>query len=815
MNFKRVFTLVPRMRFLIRPPFTYKLPVGVTTSLRRPLSTSTTRFDYVSPKDNGNNHGHSRATITSRSQISSARRIVVKVGSAVLTREDNCGLALGRVASLVEQVATLQNSGREIIMVSSGAVAFGKQKLVQELVMSMSMRQTLHSKDHQVHGSKVVLEPRAAAAVGQSGLMSLYEAMFAQYGVRIAQVLVTKADFADAYTRKHLFQTMSELLALNIVPIVNTNDAVAALQVYDALEGDITVNDNDSLAALLSAEVQAELMVLMSDVDGVFTGPPGLEGSRLLHTYCPNLMQGGVKFGTKSSVGLGGMQSKVSAATWALNNGIAVVICNGSREGALNKIIDGKRLGTLFTTHVHGTRSPENLAELAKEGGRQLANLEGAQRSQMIKSIGELLISRKDDIMIANNRDLENAEKEKLGSAEFDRLKLTDAKITSLAVGLEQMARDSEDILGRTVKRTLLANGLELQQVTVPIGLLMVIFEARPDCLPQIAALSIASGNGLVLKGGSEAINTNNCLMSIVSEALLAHGVQNAIQMVVSREDANEIIGLGMVDLIIPRGSSSLVKSVTAHAQGVPVLGHAEGICHIYVDTDANLDKALHIVKDAKCSYPAACNAVETILIHRQLLTKGNFFGRLCDVLKSNDVEIYSGPNLSKELTFGPPIAKTLRAEYGRLACTVEIVSDVIGAIDHINSFGSSHTEAIITENERVAKEFLKRIDSACVFHNASTRFADGYRFGLGAEVGISTGRIHARGPVGVEGLLTTKWILRGQGDAASDFGPGGKAFEHLSLPLDNKIPAVSYNSQSQADFESFPEEVEQSQQAI
>lgn len=773
-----------------------KLAPSVTRAFRRSFACSSSRLDYISPKGgNGSGYGGGKLTLSSRSQLASAKRIVVKVGSAVLTRQDNCGLALGRVASLIEQVATLQNTGRELIMVTSGAVAFGKQKLAQELLMSMSMRQTLHSKDNShVHGSKVMLEARAAAAVGQSGLMSLYEAMFAQYGVRIAQVLVTKSDFTDDYTRKHLFQTMSELLALNIVPIVNTNDAVAApAQVYDALEGDITVNDNDSLAALLSAEIQADLMVLMSDVEGVYTGPPGLDGSRLMHTYCPNINSAGMRYGAKSSVGSGGMQSKVSAATWAINNGIAVVICNGSKEGELTSVINGRRTGTLFTTHAHGTRTPENIAELAQDGGRQLVNLTGEQRSSIIRNIGELLIDRKADILSANQRDLDNADKEKLSSAETDRLKLTDAKIISLADGLKQIAEDSVNIVGKIVKKTMLASGLELQQVTVPIGLLLVIFEARPDCLPQIASLAIASANGLVLKGGSEAVNTNNALMSIVTEALLAHGVQNAIQMVTSREDTGEIISLGMVDLIIPRGSSALVKSVTAHAQGVPVLGHAEGICHVYVDTDADLDKALHIVKDAKCGYPAACNAAETILIHRQLLSKGNFFARLCDTLKSENVEIFSGPTLSKELTFGPPLAKSLRTEYGKLACTIEIVSDCLGAIEHINTFGSSHTDAIVTENEKVAKEFLKRVDSACVFHNASTRFADGYRFGLGAEVGISTGRIHARGPVGVEGLLTTKWLLRGQGQAASDYGsgPGLKPYEHVSLPLFNDSAAT------------------------
>uniref|UniRef100_A0A1B0FQZ3 Delta-1-pyrroline-5-carboxylate synthase n=1 Tax=Glossina morsitans morsitans TaxID=37546 RepID=A0A1B0FQZ3_GLOMM len=714
-----------------------------------------------------------KPTFSERSQLKYARRLVVKLGSAVITREDNHGLALGRLASIVEQVAECHLEGREVMMVTSGAVAFGKQKLAQELLMSLSMH------------------PRAAAAVGQSGLMSLYDAMFAQYGVKIAQVLVTKPDFYNEETRTNLFATLSELISLNIVPIINTNDAVSPpmfLKDDDIPPGTkkgIPIKDNDSLSAMLSAEVQADLLILMSDVDGIYNKPPWEDGAKLMHTYTTNDSRS-IQFGQKSKVGTGGMDSKVKAATWALDRGVSVVICNGMQEKAIKTIIGGRKVGTFFTESTDGFTTPvEELAESAREGSRQLQTLTPEQRASAVHTLADLLVSKEQFILEANAKDLSDAQRNGLAKPLLSRLSLSTGKLKNLSVGLKQIADSSHKNVGRVLRRTRLAENLDLTQVTVPIGVLLVIFESRPDSLPQVASLAIASGNGLLLKGGKEAANSNKALMELVKESLTTVGAEKAVSLVSTREEISDLLSMDdHIDLIIPRGSSDLVRSIQQQSLHIPVLGHAEGVCHVFIDKDADIQKALKIARDAKCDYPAACNAMETLLIHEDLMS-GDIFNDVCNMLKREGVKIYSGPKLNQLLTFGPPAAKSLKHEYGALECCIEIVKDLEDAVNHIHTYGSGHTEVIVTENDTAAQHFLKSVDSACVFHNASSRFADGFRFGLGAEVGISTARIHARGPVGVEGLLTTKWILRGRDHTAADFADGGgSVWLHESLPV-------------------------------
>uniref|UniRef100_A0A4W3IKW3 Delta-1-pyrroline-5-carboxylate synthase n=1 Tax=Callorhinchus milii TaxID=7868 RepID=A0A4W3IKW3_CALMI len=741
--------------------------------------------EYTINRTQGNCFGH-------RSDLKQAKRIVVKLGSAVLTRGDECGLALGRLASIVEQVSVLKNQDREMMIVTSGAVAFGRQRLRHEILLSQSVRQALQSGQNQLKDMSVpMLEARACAAAGQSGLMALYEAMFTQYSICAAQILVTNLDFHDDQKRVNLSSTLHELLRMNIVPIINTNDAVVPPPEPNSdLQGQmISIKDNDSLAARLAVEMKADLLIILSDVEGLFDNPPGSDDAKLIDTFYPGDQQS-IAFGTKSRVGLGGMEAKVKAGLWALQGGTAVVIANGTHPKVtghvITDIVEGKKVGTFFSEVKPAGPTVEQQTEMARAASRTLASLQPEQRAEIIHGLADLLTDHREDILSANKRDVEEAAgKGRLSQPLLKRLCLTAAKLNSLAIGIRQIAASSRDSIGRVIRKTRIANGLDLEQITVPIGVLLVIFESRPDCLPQVAALAIASGNGLLLKGGKEAKYSNHILHRLTQEALSIHGIKDAIQLVGTREEVEDLCRLDkLIDLIIPRGSSQLVRDIQKAAKGIPVLGHSEGICHIFLDSEASVEKAITIVQDSKCDYPTACNAVETLLLHKDLL-RTPLFDQLIDMLRIEQVKIHAGPHFASYLTFSPSEVNSLRTEYGDLECCIEVVDGMKEAIEHIHKYGSSHTDVIVTENEETAEYFMQHVDSACVFWNASSRFSDGYRFGLGAEVGISTARIHARGPVGLEGLLTTKWLLRGEGHVVSDFAEQGTlSYIHENLPV-------------------------------
>uniref|UniRef100_A0A8C2X731 Delta-1-pyrroline-5-carboxylate synthase n=1 Tax=Cyclopterus lumpus TaxID=8103 RepID=A0A8C2X731_CYCLU len=781
----QVFSIVAQSYFKV---IKHSLPQVMSKLYLRPLHL------HTAPQRSA--HGSSFAH---RGELRQAKRIVVKLGSAVVTRGDECGLALGRLASIVEQVAMLQNQGREMMIVTSGAVAFGKQRLRHEILLSQSVRQALHSGHNQLKDMSLpVLEARACAAAGQSGLMALYEAMFTQYSTCTAQVLVTNLDFHDDQKRQNLNSTLQELLRMNIVPIINTNDAVVPPPEPNSdLQGVISIKDNDSLAARLAVEMKADLLIALSDVEGLYNSPPGTDDAKLIDIFYPGDQQS-IIYGTKSRVGIGGMEAKVlfshcstvKAAMWALQGGTSVVIANGTHPKVtghvITDIVEGKKVGTFFSEIKPAGPTVEHQTEMARTSGRTLASLHPDQRSEIICHLAELLTDKKKEILTANKMDMDLAVNAgHLPPAMLKRLSLSPSKLSSLAIGLRQIAVAAQDSVGRVLRRTRVAHNLELEQITVPIGVLLVIFEARPDCLPQVSALAIASGNALLLKGGKEAANTNRVLHQLTQEALSLHGVREAVQLVSTREEVEDLCRLDkMIDLIIPRGSSQLVRNIQRAAKGIPVLGHSEGICHVYVDGEASVDKVIKIVRDSKCDYPAACNAMESLLIHRDVL-RMPLFDQIIDMLRTEQVKIHAGPRFASYLTFSPSEAKSLRTEYGDLECCIEVVDSMQEAVDHIHKYGSSHTDVIITENEDTAEQFLQQLDSACVFWNASSRFADGYRFGLGAEVGISTARIHARGPVGLEGLLTTKWVLRGDGHTAADFSEQGTMkYLHENLPI-------------------------------
>jgi len=421
--------------------------------------------------------------------------------------------------------------------------------------------------------------------------------------------------------------------------------------------------------------------------------------------------------------------------------------------------------------------TPREQAVAARAAGRTLQTLDSEARCAVLLRVADALDASRQEIEAANALDVADAAVAvadgRMTQALADRLPLPDRKLDALIDGVRAIAAQPEP-LGRVVQARQLGEGLELEQVTAAIGVLLIIFESRPDALPQIAALALRSGNGLLLKGGKEATRSNRALHRVITGALAPEVPAAAVSLVEGRAAITELLALDdVIDLVIPRGSGALVSAIQQGTR-IPVLGHAEGVCHVYVDAAADADKAVSLVLDSKTDYPAACNAMEGLLLHRDRAS--DLGPRLVDALRGAGVTVNGGPEAAS--LFGLPEAPDLGHEYGDMACALCLVDDVQGAMAHVHQHGSGHTECIVTEDPAAAQAFLAGVDAACVFHNASTRFADGYRFGLGAEVGISTGRIHARGPVGVDGLLTTRWKLRGDGHTVAAVKRGEWAFD-------------------------------------
>jgi glutamate-5-semialdehyde dehydrogenase len=427
----------------------------------------------------------------------------------------------------------------------------------------------------------------------------------------------------------------------------------------------------------------------------------------------------------------------------------------------------------------------QTMALAARSASRFMATTPSELRATVLIKLAEALERQAPALLAANAEDL-RAAKDVLDAASLQRLVLDAEKLAAMAQGVRAVAA-LPDPLHRVQLRRQLDEGLELTRVACPLGVLCVIFESRPDALIQISALALKSGNAVLLKGGSEAMHSNAALLALVQQALRETGLpETAVQGLPDRAAVATLLQRpDLVDLVIPRGSNALVRSIQ-DATRIPVLGHSEGICHLYLDAAADTAMAVTLVRDAKLQYPSACNAVETVLIHRQAAAR--LLPALVADLLPRGVELRGCPACVELL---PILAKATEAdwdtEYGAPVLALKVVEDLDGALAHIRLHGSGHTEAIVTDDAAVAARFLAEVDAAGVFHNASTRFADGFRYGFGAEVGISTGRIHARGPVGIEGLLSYRYLLRGSGHRVEDYaGPSARSFMHLDLPVDS-----------------------------
>jgi glutamate-5-semialdehyde dehydrogenase len=420
-------------------------------------------------------------------------------------------------------------------------------------------------------------------------------------------------------------------------------------------------------------------------------------------------------------------------------------------------------------------------AEAAKRASRTLASLDEAKRNRVLEAMAFALQQAATELLSANQEDIQCATApsadEALPASILSRLKLTEDKLYEMVEQIRSVAT-LPDPLNRKLDAIELDEGLHLEKISVPLGVLAVIFEARPDAVTQIASLAIKSGNAVILKPGREVEHTAKAILRVLRGALSSEAIpDDAITLVLGRENVTELLALhDLVDMVIPRGSKSLVEYIQANTR-IPVLGHSEGVCHIYVDRAADQELSLRVIDDAKLDYPAACNAVETVLVHRDIAPE--FLPRLLSRLHERGVVVH-GDEKVRTLSNSVREVSTWHCEYGEPELAVGIVDSLDAAINHIHKHGSSHTESILTEDAVAAEKFLREVDAAGVFHNASTRFADGFRYGFGAEVGISTSKLHARGPVGLEGLTTYKYVLRGHGQIAGDYrGASPRALTH------------------------------------
>jgi glutamate-5-semialdehyde dehydrogenase len=423
----------------------------------------------------------------------------------------------------------------------------------------------------------------------------------------------------------------------------------------------------------------------------------------------------------------------------------------------------------------------KDVAKLARKASIDLLGATSEIKNQALNNIIRVLKSNKEKIVEANENDLERAKRENLPSPLVKRLKFDEEKIDEVCNGIESIIK-LPDPVGKTQYAIELDKGLELYKVTCPIGVIGVIFESRPDALVQISTLCLKSGNAALLKAGKEASETNKILANLIKKASEESGIPDGwLGFLETRSEVREMLSLNnYIDLIIPRGSNQFVKYIMDNTS-ISVLGHAEGICHVYVDSDSDLETAVKVTIDSKCQYVAVCNALETLLVHKDIANK--FLPTLKRELDRQKVEIRGCAKTQKIIDCNPATEEDWKTEYLDYILSIRIVDSLDEAIEHINTYGSGHTDSIITKNKIAARKFMNLVDSADVFLNCSTRFSDGYRFGLGAEVGISTGKIHARGPVGMEGLLIYKWKLVGNGQIVGDYSsPTGKNFTHKMI---------------------------------
>ncbi len=439
-----------------------------------------------------------------------------------------------------------------------------------------------------------------------------------------------------------------------------------------------------------------------------------------------------------------------------------------------------------MSTSLAAENSLTAIAAQTRQAARTLAGLSAETRNQALEAVAQALEAAAPAIAAANEADLAAAMADNLAKPLYGRLKLDAVKLKGAIQGVRDVAK-LPDPTGAVQIHRELDTGLALKRIACPLGVLGIIFESRPDAVMQISSLAVKSGNGVILKGGREAVRSCQALVEAIRQGLSQAGIDpNVVQLLTTREETRALLELdGYVDLIIPRGSNAFVRFVQENTR-IPVLGHADGICHLYVDRAADMEKAAAIAVDAKVGYPSACNAIETLLVHRDIAESA--LPTLAQALTAQGVELRGDAAARRVLpAIKPATEDDWSTEYSDLILAMRVVENLDAAVEHINTYGSRHTDAIATEDQAAADQFMAQVDAAGVYHNCSTRFADGFRYGFGAEVGISTQKLPPRGPVGLEGLVTYKYQLVGNGHVVATYsGENAKAFTHRDLPLNS-----------------------------
>ena len=422
----------------------------------------------------------------------------------------------------------------------------------------------------------------------------------------------------------------------------------------------------------------------------------------------------------------------------------------------------------------------QEMAKTMKLASPFMAATDVSVRNKALQAVADKILEKKDAIIEANEKDLAKAKEDGIPDSVQKRLRFGDKKINDVVAGIKDLI-GLEDPVGKIQLQRELDADLLLTRVSCPIGVIGVIFESRPDAMVQISTLCIKSGNCAILKGGSEALNTNIVVFNIIKEAAVRAGIpEGALFQVEAREEINELLSCHeYVDLLIPRGSNSFVQYIMNNTK-IPVMGHADGICHIYADKSLDIDQAIKVIVDSKTQYTSVCNATETLLVHKDIANE--LLPELNKVFKEKMVEVRGTKEVKDIIDCNDATEEDFATEYLDLIISIKNVNDIDEAIDHINKYGSHHTDCIVTKDAAAAEKFMNLVDSAGVYWNCSTRFADGYRYGFGAEVGISTGKIHARGPVGLEGLCTYKYKLVGHGNIVADYAEGKKQFNFKDI---------------------------------